>query len=72
MQTFHSLRTFSRFERGLAGYGPPFRALKVSHTVGLFSSPGSVVLYGEAADVLTDVRTVREDRNLKIESTEST
>merc|ERR1711879_300152 len=42
------LDSFVRFERGLAGLQGPFSDLPVEKTTGLFSSPGSVVLHGEA------------------------
>ncbi|CAL1162684.1 unnamed protein product [Cladocopium goreaui] len=60
LESLAALKTFLRFERGLAACSAPFRSLPVSQTTGLFSSPGAVLLTGDAADVLQDVQMVRE------------
>ncbi|CAE6937822.1 ddaF [Symbiodinium natans] len=54
------LSTFARFERGLTGAKAPFMSIKVSKTVGLFSSPGALVLHGDGLDVQRDAQLLRQ------------
>ncbi|CAK9074632.1 unnamed protein product [Durusdinium trenchii] len=71
LEKLSSLKTFWRFERGLAGCGPPFKMVPVTKTTGLFSSPGAVVLQGESEDVLQDAQTIRKvETTAYVETTE--
>lgn len=58
-----SLRTFSRFERDAVGLsqcnGEKGLALAVKRTVGLFSSPGAVVLLGNPGVIEEDAEAIR-------------
>merc|ERR1719401_854220 len=59
LKALTSLATFVRFDRGLHQQKAPFKAQWVKKTVGLFSSPGVVVLHGQAHAVEQDANRIR-------------
>lgn len=54
-----SLPCFVRFERELEGLSAPYAPQRVHKTVGLFSSPGAVVLRGKEDNVSADIEMIR-------------
>lgn len=59
LHQFSKLKAFAFFERGLYNERKPFSSVYVRKTIGLSSSPGCVVLHGNAEAVQADWKEIR-------------